>query len=210
MRLFLSRTHVRIQRIATYDFFVGSDFYLGHIGTNQFVIITQIRLKNKISSLMVELEAEATYSCNFCGHGCAAVARSAEVGSRVRLGLRLCGRDGYLVVAAVLAGIVDSVRGLGLELAGDVELVGGRLGSRGVAALLPYVVVVLHIDVVAGLPEESAGSVVHRGATLGRAGHERGQILVIVVGICTGILIGHVFIGTGDKRQSQSAKSYQR
>lgn len=159
---------------------------------------------------MVELEAEATYSCNFCGHGCATVARYAEVGGAVRLGLRLGGGDGYLVLGAVLAGIVDSVRGLGLELAGDVELKRSRLSRWGIAALLPYVVVVLHIDVIASLPVEGAGSVVHRGATLGRAGHERGQILVIVVGICTGILIGHVFIGTGDKRQSQSAKSYQR
>ena len=159
---------------------------------------------------MVEGEREWASAYSTCCISCSAVARSADVGSRVRLGLRLGGGDGYLVLGAVLAGIVDSVRGLDLELAGDVELKRSRLSRWGIAALLPYVVVVLHIDVVAGLPEESTGIVVHRGAALGSTGHEGGQGFVIFAGIRAGIVLCHILIGTGDKRQSQSAKSYQR
>ena len=169
-----------VEGVGVGDVVVGVHLDLGQVTVLQHGV-GRVGLEIEDGSLVVECEAEATYSYHFCGQSRGAVARYAEVGGAVRLGLRLGSGDGYLVLGAVLAGIVNSVRALGLELAGYIELVGGRLGRRGVAALAPYVVVVLHVDVVASLPEEAAGGRVHRGAALGSTGHEGGQGFIFVV-----------------------------
>ena len=158
---------------------------------------------------MVEFEAECFPSYSASGISRATVAGFAKVNSGVGDSLCLCSRNGYLIVCAILARIVNLVSGTIIEITIYLEIKKCCLDCWRILAFPPNIVIILYVDIVTSFPIKITSAVVHCSAAFWGTCRECSQILVVVaIRVCR--FLRYIFIGTGRKRQHKTAKSCER
>ena len=102
------------------------------------------------------IKAKAEHSVRSRGVSCATIACLANMFSVIWLRLVLCNRYRYLVVKAVLARIINLILSACSVFARNFKPETGCFLRRCIATFIPVSIVVLHINMIARFPKESA------------------------------------------------------
>ena len=151
-----------------------------------------------------EVKHTAVTSCI----SCSTITCLTNMKSAVRLRLTLCCRDSYIVIKSFLTRIIYLISCFVSILTRNHELKAGSLLSWSIATLIPSTVIVLYVDIITCLPEESTIIIVERSTSFSSTCHEWGQV-AILFSVCFYSALSYIFVRTRCKRHYNATQCYQ-
>ena len=111
------------------------------------------RLEYEDSCLVIETEVK--YAITTCCICCTTVTCLTNMCGAIRLCLTLCCRDSYVIVKTILTRVIYLISCAVSVLTRNHKLKAGSLLCWSIATLVPSSVIILYIDMITSLPEES-------------------------------------------------------